>query len=94
MLALLIGSLALGVAIDLFHIKPAFHFGSVPWGDELGIAALIFVAAWWLITVQLWVAVRWRSFTVAVSVGIVGTVANFFALRTHISQFRVTRFLH
>jgi hypothetical protein len=48
----------------------------VPWPTILGRAATSAAAALLLLAVQAWVATRWRSFTIALGLGIAGTVAG------------------
>lgn len=62
----------------LMLLKPAFGLhGMPPWSDLLTSAAASFAASWLIIAVQIWVAIRWRSFTVAVAVGMSATVVGF-----------------
>jgi hypothetical protein len=62
----------------LMAVKPALGLsGSPDWRWLLAMAAKAYVASLFLVALQTWVAVRWRSFTVAVSVGMTATVAGF-----------------
>lgn len=81
----ILGSVVLlcGILMDgifLPHIQPelAFRF-PLPWGlifhDCAEVTGLVFLA----LAIQHWVSLRWRSFSMAISTGIVATVAGFFA---------------
>jgi lantibiotic transport system permease protein len=73
-----------GILIDgalLPHLQSQFAFGlPVPWTvifrDGAQVAGLAFLS----LTIQHWVSLRWRSFAVAVGVGIVATVTSYFAV--------------
>jgi hypothetical protein len=59
-------------------LKPAFGLAGGPdWLWLLAMAAKAYAASLLVVALQTWVAVRWRSFTVAVSVGMSATVAGF-----------------
>lgn len=65
-------------AIALMWLKPAFGLGGGPdWSWLLAMAAKAYAASLLVVALQTWVAVRWRSFTVAVAVGMSATVAGF-----------------
>lgn len=65
-----------GYALAL--IKPAFGIaGAPPWEFLLRSAAYCYVATLLIVALQCWIAVRWSSFTVAVSVGMSATVMGF-----------------
>jgi hypothetical protein len=49
-----------------------------PWCAFLVRCAMVYLSAWLLLAIQCWVGLRWRSFVVAVSAGIVLTVAGMF----------------
>ena len=72
-----VGLIAVG-GWTLMHIHPSSGLGGWPpwwWLLRSGIgmvAAALFMAA-----IQLWVAIRWSSFTIAVAVGMSATVAGF-----------------
>lgn len=51
--------------------------GLPPLGTLLQLPAASFGASLLIVALQTWIALRWRSFTLAVSVGIVGTVVGF-----------------
>lgn len=78
-----LSTLLLGVCTPLagwvvMHVQPDYGLaGPPPWVWLAGHVLATIVAAGGLIALQGWIALRWQSFTVAVSVGIAGTVAGF-----------------
>ena len=78
-LVLLCGILLSGAILP--KIQPEVHFGlPVPWRalvrDYAQVLGLMFLP----LTIQQWVSLRWKSFSVATSTGIVATVVAFFAV--------------
>jgi hypothetical protein len=64
--------------ITLMWLKPAFGLAGGPdWPWLLAMATKAYAASLLVVALQTWVAVRWRSFTVAVAVGMSATVAGF-----------------
>ncbi len=62
-------------------IQPELVFGSpVPWAAILQDGSEIMGLSFLALTIQHWVSLRWRSFSVAVGTGIVATVVAFFAV--------------
>lgn len=62
----------------LMWLKPAFGLAGMPdWAWLARIASAGFAASLLIVAVQTWIAIRWQSFTVAVSVGMSATVAGF-----------------
>jgi hypothetical protein len=49
-----------------------------PRGTFLARCLMVYLSAWLLVAIQTWTSLRWRSFVVAVSAGIVLTVAGMF----------------
>jgi lantibiotic transport system permease protein len=58
-----------------------------PWQQMLGTCAAMYLASWVLLSLHTWVAVRWPSFVVALSVGIAGTVVGVLVLQTEANKF-------
>lgn len=59
-------------------LQPNFGIaGAPPWTFLLTRLPAIFAAALLIIALHTWIAIRWRSFTVAVSTGMIATVAGF-----------------
>lgn len=62
----------------LTWLKPAFGLaGAPPWEFLLRSAGYCYLASLLIVALQCWIAVRWSSFTVAVSVGMSATVMGF-----------------
>lgn len=62
----------------LMLLKPEFGIGGPPpWAFLLRSVALCYLASLLVVALQLWISVRWRSFTIAVSVGMSATVMGF-----------------
>lgn len=62
----------------LSWLKPAFGLaGAPPWEFLLRSAGACYLASLLIVALQGWIAVRWSSFTVAVSVGMSATVMGF-----------------
>lgn len=75
--AALLALMPLG-AIVLALLKPQFGIGGMPpWQSLLRTAASCYAAALLMVALHTWLAIRWRSFTVAVSVGMSATVMGF-----------------
>jgi len=75
--AILLLLLPLG-GLALMALKPALGLAGMPdLGWLLRSLSLAFAASLLIVAVHTWVSVRWRSFTVAVSVGMGATVAGF-----------------
>ncbi len=47
--------------------------GPIGWSELLGLLSRIYVSAWLLVAIQLWAALRWRSFVPPLALGIGGT---------------------
>jgi hypothetical protein len=75
--ALLLLLLPVG-GLVLMWLKPQFGLAGAPdWLWLLATAARAYAAALLIVALQTWIAIRWRSFTVAVAVGMGATVAGF-----------------
>lgn len=69
--------LPLGGAV-LMALKPAFGLAGAPaWGELALRLGMIFAASLLLVAVHAWIALRWRSFAVAVGTGMAATVMGF-----------------
>jgi hypothetical protein len=69
-------------------IRPGIGFQDrVPWWPFLGRCLIVYLSSWLLISLQTWVGLRWRSFVVAVSVGIAATVAGIFIVNADWGSF-------
>jgi hypothetical protein len=73
--ALLAFTLAVGLLLWGLRSSLGFHV-PIPWGAFLLPVVLTYLASWLLLALQTWASLRWRSFVVALTVGIVLTVAG------------------
>jgi hypothetical protein len=72
-----VGLIAVG-GWALMHIRPETGLGGwPPWGWLLRRCIGMVTAALFMAAIQLWVAIRWSSFTIAVGAGMSATVAGF-----------------
>lgn len=75
------GTIAAGLILQ--QVRPEIgNRGSVPWAAMLRMAMLTWLAAWLIISLQTWVSLRWRSFPLAVGVGMSGTVVGFIVMQS------------
>ena len=62
----------------VMHTQPAFGLdGAPPWAFLARTSAAIFAASLLMVALHTWLAIRWRSFTVAVATGMTATVMGF-----------------
>jgi hypothetical protein len=61
----------------LSHLQLELHFTEVPYSDIIGNGLDIFVLAFLAMTIQHWIAIRYRSFTVGVGVGIIAMLTGY-----------------
>lgn len=67
----------------LTHLQPELGIsGPAPWRKLATHIPACFAASVLIMAIHTWVAVRWRSFTVAVSVGMAATVAGFLIMQS------------
>lgn len=78
-LTLVCGILLGGVILSRVQSEAVFAFPA-PWAAILGKGAQIAGLSFLALTIQHWVSLRWRSFSVTVGTGFIATVAGFFAV--------------
>ncbi|MBN1259489.1 MAG: ABC transporter permease [Anaerolineae bacterium] len=61
--------------------------GAVPWELLLTYSAAVYASSWLVISIQTWISLRWKSFVVACTVGILLTVAGTFVINADWGQF-------
>jgi hypothetical protein len=75
--AVLVALVPVGAGV-LAWLKPAFGIaGPPPWAFLLRGAAAAYAASLLIVSLHTWLATRWSSFTVAVSIGMTATVMGF-----------------
>lgn len=68
----------------LMQLQPKLGIGGPPpWGMLAINIPACFAASMLMIAIHTWVATRWRSFTIAVSIGMGATVAGFLIMQSH-----------
>jgi len=67
---LLLGGLALSAAF------PQITHGPMIAGELFEVLAKIYLASWLLTAVQVWIAIRWSSFSMPILIGVIGSVAS------------------
>jgi len=73
--------------LSLRLLTPGLGFEApVPWGEFLQYVAGAYLAAWCIISIHTWVGLRWHSFVVASSVGIVAMIVAVFLFQSDWSQ--------
>jgi ABC-2 type transport system permease protein len=78
-MAILIGLMFAG-GLLLYSIFPQYNFTDpFPLGWTLKLSGLVFVSAWLIISIHMWISARWQSFVVACGAGITATVVAVFA---------------
>lgn len=86
-MSLLLVALASLAVVGAGIAKPAVVASGVPdFAGHLRLLGRIFLAAWLLVALQLWIALRWASFVPALATGIAGT---FFAVVATSAKFGV-----
>jgi ABC-2 type transport system permease protein len=74
-LMLLIGAMSLGLAMLCFllGIGAGLTGGMFPWGSAAGMASASWAASGLMAVIQLWMALRFRSFVAPIGLGLAGT---------------------
>jgi hypothetical protein len=86
LLALLAFTLLAGLLLRA--TRPALGFGSeIPWAQALARCGVVYLSSWLIISLHTWVGLRWRSFVVAVAVGIVMTVSGMIVVNSDWGRF-------
>jgi len=77
-----------GAGLLLRVVRPELPLGAgVPWEGLLRDVGLLTAASLLMITIHTWLAVRWASFTAALSTGVVGTFVTLFAVGGTLGRF-------
>jgi lantibiotic transport system permease protein len=70
-----LGLLTVGVGLIGRMFLPELGFDApIPWSALVQYMGLTFLATWLIISIHLWISLRWSSFVMAMGVGIVATV--------------------
>lgn len=83
MVVVAFGTMLTGVFLQVSGVLPGGRILPVfPWGALAQSLLLLFLASWLIIAIHTWVSLRWHSFTVASTVGIVATVVGFMVINS------------
>jgi hypothetical protein len=77
-----------GGGVLLRWLRPAIGLEpEIPWARILAYAGMTFAGSWLILSIQIWVSLRWKSFVVACAVGIAMTMAGVFIIHTDWGSF-------
>lgn len=68
-------------------LRPRLHFGPTPWVAAAVMHLKLLSATVFMLAIQHWFSLRWRSFTVAVSFGISAVVVGFIVVNSNKGDF-------
>ncbi|HEX2034735.1 MAG TPA: ABC transporter permease [Chloroflexota bacterium] len=75
--SVLLGAGAVLCGVLLRTVDPGIGLqGAIPWWEATAPALLTFLAAWLIVAIHTWVALRWPSIVVGLGLGIAATVAG------------------
>ncbi len=79
--------IAFGGLLGIVRPDLAFASSPIPWSSALGFLGLSLLAAWLLIALHQWVALRWRGFVLPLGFGMVMTVAGMLIMNSEWRNF-------
>jgi hypothetical protein len=79
--------LCIGGGTLLHVIRPRLHFGPTPWGAAGLVHLKLLSATLLMITIQHWISLRWRNFTVAVSSGMLAVVIGLIVVNSEYGDY-------
>ena len=74
---LFVGTIAGGGLLGLLKSQYQVSFSNLPWNEVARPFLFSYLCAWLMIAIQIWVSVRWQTFTVALGTGISATVIGY-----------------
>ncbi len=86
MLTLLVGTVLVGAEVEALMPGTGFNFSFFPWDDLVRPVLDAYVLALAAVSLHTWIAMRFRSFIVTLSVGMVATVVNFLVILSQKGQ--------
>lgn len=86
MAGLVVFSVLAGLALRVLMPDVGFD-AAIPWDLFLKYGVMVYLAAWLIISLHTWVAMRWQSFVVAMAVGILMTVGGMIVISSDWSTF-------
>jgi lantibiotic transport system permease protein len=81
-IVLLVGTIGAGVLLGLLKPDYQLSLSSFPFRQMLLMYLTTYLLSWMMITIQMWVSVRWQSFTISVSTGISATVFGYMLINS------------
>jgi lantibiotic transport system permease protein len=81
-IVLLVGAIAAGMLLGLLKPDYQLFLSALPFRQISRMYLTTYFLAWLMITIQMWVSVRWQSFTVSVSTGISATVFGYMLINS------------
>lgn len=69
-----------GLAAGMLRPDLGLAFGGLPWGEAFAAPLLGWLLASGMITIHLWISLRWSSFLVSILSGFLAVVANLFVI--------------
>ena len=81
-IVLFVGSFAAGILLGLLKPHYQLSLSSFPFQEVFRTYLTTYLLSWLMITIQMWVSVRWQSFTVSVSTGISATVFGYMLINS------------
>jgi lantibiotic transport system permease protein len=71
------GAVAAGCLLGALKPQYQVGFSNLPWNEMVRPFLFSYLCAWLMIAIQIWVSVRWQTFTVALGTGISATVIGY-----------------
>jgi lantibiotic transport system permease protein len=76
------------MGIGMSFLKPIIGFTLIPpWPRFFNHVALVYLCSWLIISIHIWVGIRWDSFVIATGFGIVMTVIGVMVINSKFGQF-------
>jgi hypothetical protein len=70
-----------GTGMQALHLKPNLNFDApFPWANMLEAVALGYLAAWLIIAIHTFIAMRWPSFVITIGIGMAAVMAGVFGV--------------
>jgi hypothetical protein len=81
-IVLFVGSIIAGMLLNLLKPHYQLSLASFPFQEVFRTYLITYFLSWLMITIQIWVSVRWQSFTISVSTGISATVFGYMLINS------------
>jgi hypothetical protein len=85
---LFLSALTALIGLALIRIRPEMpHTNAIPYGWLLKYAVFVWLAAWLITAIHMWISARWAGFTLALGAGVGGTFFAIFAASAQIGKY-------